>query len=1187
MKMMSGPGLDWTTVEKLMHADDDRFEDAVSSLTVRELLDLVTGLQQAMADEQRRFDELSLELQTAQQKSPGNEEGPQHRSLSAALCASQLKLARLCARNMRCFTQQAIRAKEDRTPGDARLTSSMTSAATSRASDVGTRFNGDFMDDFQTVEEELKGSKMRTNTLLDISDFDEVEAAFSSMMDDDEPHSLMPSYDGRFHDEDDVMEADYDSRDFVVHRNTFNSLEDCNSEDGSSVTHGSPRDRLRRRNGGIPSPDYGSSEEEGDYQVYESGVSDSAADYAEYADEDEVDFVDNSASYAQHDPRRYVYYPEEKELEVIPEEDEEDLLDDSRQGSARGSYCDRSYEDDEEDSRRLTAQTECDSGVTDDQRSSGEEDELNQKDAGRSGPRSSQPYCEDTDSAQGSLLLEAPDSPASPVPVIEEPPDEPFPPPPPPLSSVTNKSFYKDDGDAKILSGSEESESESTLGRARVKSSPVQNGGIVEKANPIPHESTPKPTNHNPSEEKQGNLRAPSSKLAHLIKNFENITITHQPPTYSKPLPSRQKFVSSMLQSDSKGVEQPLKMKPEVEHIIKRVTLTEVPKEVPKPVEKPPLKAKPVSLIKTVTITEIPKETVKDVPVRKTPAVRVEVTTAANGSKRSAESNGVLAGRGALETVDSLEEERQPRSPSLGWDPTELLKELYEVETPQQYGSDSDVEYINMEGYLDMMPSNRKKATYWNPWKRRFFRLHDGLLTCFENENSPRPFIKAQLMGGNIDTLENNMIGIDDRKGHYIAVKCNSDEHADAWLTALHSQCQENFARTFVQPIMYPPPSHKDVIIVDLGGCSIRAGILMEQPTMPTVFFPSVCSTHRETGHQTFGIEALMPEVRRDCNVSFPLVPSAKISKFTMDVEALPGLMKKVFYELSIKEPSKYKVLLCIPRSFSLQTQAAVARVLLEDLGVQGLNLTHQAICALYAYNTSSGIIVDVGDRIDIVPITDGYIVESGVTRLPYGANKIAHHLRHALAQKRVSLFSDVELYLVRYVQQLACYIADDYKRELQRFQNDPDSVEKVVEVRQFFQDECPVESVSVDVGRFQAPEGLFRPELWGQDGAGLHKLVHRAVQECSMDIRREMARSIYLSGAGTLLPGLPQRLESELDALLPSSVSPKVHASPYREHMAFLGASTMASTSAFDEVCISRQEWRQRGTACLSKWHL
>lgn len=223
-----------------------------------------------------------------------------------------------------------------------------------------------------------------------------------------------------------------------------------------------------------------------------------------------------------------------------------------------------------------------------------------------------------------------------------------------------------------------------------------------------------------------------------------------------------------------------------------------------------------------------------------------EVHPATNGGRNG--DNYVVAGREALGSGDVIEEERVPRSSTLFWDPTELLKELYNVDAPQLYGREQGgIEYVNKEGYLDMMPSNRKKATYWNPWKRRFFRLCDGHLTCFESESSSRPFLKAQLMGGHIDTLENSMIGIDDRKGHYIAVKCANEREAESWLDAFHSQCQENFAKSFVQPVPRPPASHKRVIIVDMGGCSIRAGILMDQPTMPSVYFPSVCSTDRNT----------------------------------------------------------------------------------------------------------------------------------------------------------------------------------------------------------------------------------------------------------------------------------------------------------------------------------------------------
>lgn len=536
--------------------------------------------------------------------------------------------------------------------------------------------------------------------------------------------------------------------------------------------------------------------------------------------------------------------------------------------------------------------------------------------------------------------------------------------------------------------------------------------------------------------------------------------------------------------------------------------------------------------------------------------------------------------------ADTGDDKLQPRSSTGSWDPTELLKELYRLDFPNETKNNTKYGYINKEGYLEKLPSGRKKATYWNPWKRRYFRLQDGFLYCYDSQLAEKSNLTLQLMGGNIDTLENNMIGIDDKKGHYVVVRCSSMEEAEQWEKALLTHCSEDFTSAYIQPVQYPLSPCKDIIIIDFGSCSTRAGILMGSPTLPQLFFPTVCSEDKMNGRKIFGIEALKPELRKNSLISFPVLPSAKVTKYTMDVVALPELFKKIFSELNV-DPLKYKVQVSIPRSFSLQTQIKVAKVLLEEFGVKAINLTHQAILSLYAYNASSGIVVDIGDRMDILPINDGYIVEGGVTRLPYGGQRIVHHLKHALAQKHVSLVSDVESYLARHVLEQLCYVAEDYKEEVQRFHLDPDSLEMSISTSHLFQDECPWEEIILDSGRFQVPEGLFTPELWGLDNPGIHKLVHRAIQECSLDVRKEMTRSIYVSGGVTLLPGFVERLEMELDRLTPAKVTPKVHASPYRYHMSYLGACQLASSDGFDEVCVTKAEWRKHGNACLQKWHI
>lgn len=81
------------------------------------------------------------------------------------------------------------------------------------------------------------------------------------------------------------------------------------------------------------------------------------------------------------------------------------------------------------------------------------------------------------------------------------------------------------------------------------------------------------------------------------------------------------------------------------------------------------------------------------------------------------------------------------------------------------------------------------------------------------------------------------------------------------------------------------------------------------------------------------------------------------------------------------------------------------------------------------------------------------------------------------------------------------------------------------------------------------------------------------------------MVRSIFLSGGVTLLPNFPERLESELNRLTPSHLVPKVHASPYRYHAAYLGACVLSNSPTYDQSKIARDDWRTGGADAVRKW--
>lgn len=83
--------------------------------------------------------------------------------------------------------------------------------------------------------------------------------------------------------------------------------------------------------------------------------------------------------------------------------------------------------------------------------------------------------------------------------------------------------------------------------------------------------------------------------------------------------------------------------------------------------------------------------------------------------------------------------------------------------------------------------------------------------------------------------------------------------------------------------------------------------------------------------------------------------------------------------------------------------------------------------------------------------------------------------------------------------------------------------------------------NISVDTARFKACEGLMKTELFGVDSPTLPRLIEQAIRSCSMDVRREMWQSIYLSGGTSLIPGFPERLQKELGKIAPPSINVQV----------------------------------------------
>ena len=64
-------------------------------------------------------------------------------------------------------------------------------------------------------------------------------------------------------------------------------------------------------------------------------------------------------------------------------------------------------------------------------------------------------------------------------------------------------------------------------------------------------------------------------------------------------------------------------------------------------------------------------------------------------------------------------------------------------------------------------------------------------------------------------------------------------------------------------------------------------------------------------------------------------------------------------------------------------------------------------------------------------------------------------------------------------------------------------------------------------------PEALFQPSLLYMGFVSIPDLCYDSVMKCDPDLRSDLYSNIVLSGGNTMFPGIADRLQKEMTALL------------------------------------------------------
>jgi len=218
-----------------------------------------------------------------------------------------------------------------------------------------------------------------------------------------------------------------------------------------------------------------------------------------------------------------------------------------------------------------------------------------------------------------------------------------------------------------------------------------------------------------------------------------------------------------------------------------------------------------------------------------------------------------------------------------------------------------------------------------------------------------------------------------------------------------------------------------------------------------------------------------------------------------------------------------------------------------------------------------TGIVMDSGDGVShCVPIYEGYSLPHAVSRLDLAGRDLTTYMQRILKERGLVLEGSSGLEIVREIKEKLCYVALEFDAEMANAELSPD-------LEQNF--ELPDGTV-VQIGseRFRTPEALFQPSLLGREDDGVHMMTYNSVQQCDIDVRRELFSNIVLSGGTTMYRGLKERMNKEITALAPASAKVKIVAPEERKYSVWIGGSILSSLSSFSDMWITKEEYEESG---------
>lgn len=364
----------------------------------------------------------------------------------------------------------------------------------------------------------------------------------------------------------------------------------------------------------------------------------------------------------------------------------------------------------------------------------------------------------------------------------------------------------------------------------------------------------------------------------------------------------------------------------------------------------------------------------------------------------------------------------------------------------------------------------------------------------------------------------------------------------------------------------------QECIVLDCGSGTVKAGFSSHEK--PVCHLPSVIGRPRLPGVVSgmglkdcfVGSDAY--NKRGVLSLRYPIEHGIVVNWDDMEL-----LWQHTFQNELRVEASQYPILLTEATLNPMANKEKAAEMLFESFNVPSMHIVVQTLMSLYGSGRTTGCVLESGDGVThCIPIYEGYSLPHAILRLDMGGRDLTDYFAKLMDEKGHEFSSISDREVLGRIKEKMCYVAADLQEELEH----PERLMGTYELPDG-------RVLDLTDERVQVPEALFNPLVVGLEQDGIHKVVYDSIMRCDMDLRRQFFKNIVLAGGNTLFPNLDNRLQEEVQSMLPEAVSVRVASQTDRRFGVWKGASIVASMGRPD-MWVTREEYNEDGASVIHR---